>query len=150
MTNKMEIKTIRPQRIVSIRTTTKNVSSALAEILPEVGQYLVDNGIQPAGPPLTIYHNMGAEIDLEGGVTVTTLVAEKDRIKLGKLPGGEVAVTRHIGPYEGLGATYDELKLWIMEQGREPTGSPWEIYWSDPSEETDSSKWETEIFWPVI
>ena len=72
-----------------------------------------------------------------------------DRIQAGELPGGTVATVIHKGPYEGLPQTWAALVEWISAQGLQPAGAPWEVYLTDPGAEPDSSKWRTQIFFPV-
>jgi hypothetical protein len=36
---------------------------------------------------------------------------------------------------------YDAVEAWIIDQGGQPEGPGWEIYYSDPNEEPDPSNW---------
>jgi effector-binding domain-containing protein len=58
-------------------------------------------------------------------------------------------VTWHVGPYVELGKAYRALDAWLAEQGKKPTGPPWEVYWTGPAEEEDSAKWRTEVGYPI-
>ncbi|MEP6963766.1 MAG: GyrI-like domain-containing protein, partial [Acidobacteriota bacterium] len=65
------------------------------------------------------------------------------------LPGGSVATTMHLGPYEHLQDAYGALQQWMESEGFTPAGSPWESYVTDPGEHPDPKDWKTEVFWPV-
>ncbi len=52
-------------------------------------------------------------------------------------------------PYENLPQTWSALTEWMGSQGLRPTGSPWEVYVTDPGAEPDQSKWRTDIFFPL-
>ena len=55
----------------------------------------------------------------------------------------------HFGLYENLPASYEILDDWINDNGYELIDRSYEIYITDPGTEPDSSKWETQIFYPV-
>ena len=147
-----EIRELRPEPILGIRATTTpaEISTVLAEVLPKVHSFAQQRGYELASPPLTIYHSYTADkVELEGGVTLLRRGSGEGEIKAGMLPGGRAAVTVHEGPYEKLKEAYQALESWIPMQGMVAAGPPWEIYWTDPGQEPDSSKWKTEIYWPL-
>lgn len=73
----------------------------------------------------------------------------------GVMPEGRYAVLRHTGPYDGLVASKAALLQWAQEKGIEfdtwdtPRGSAWrgraEHYLTDPSQEPDPAKFETDV-----
>jgi effector-binding domain-containing protein len=67
----------------------------------------------------------------------------------GVIPGGETVSLSHYGLSENLPASYKIIENWIQENGYLPDGNPYEVYVTEPSAEPDSSKWETQIFYPV-
>lgn len=147
----MEIKEIEAQPIMTIRATTTatEIGKAFHDILPTVWQYVTTNGGTPAGPPFCLYHGYSPEqVDLEAGIPVAATIADGERVKGSELPAGTVATTWHIGSYDNLSETYMALEKEIAEQGYQTSGSPWEIYWTDPGKEPVEN-WRTEIRWPV-
>lgn len=38
---------------------------------------------------------------------------------------------------------------WAVEQGRQPAGGPWEVYFTDLNEVPDPAQWRTQIFLPL-
>ena len=143
---------IQPQQIVGIRTenTMDKLPELLGSLFQEVFGYIQKNGQEPAGMPLTIYHNVdGDQLDFECGMPVAAPIAGTERVRAGELPGGTVATVTHMGPYDDLGETWMALKDWIAAEGLQEAGSPWEVYVTDPGSEPDPSKWRTDIFFPV-
>ncbi len=67
-------------------------------------------------------------------------------VKTGRLPGGSVLRTEHIGPFEELPNAYQALAKYVEENGLDAGDTMWEYYWTDPAREPDPSKWRTEIF----
>ncbi len=64
-----------------------------------------------------------------------------------RIPGGEFAVARHVGPFQDLGETYYRLiGHWLPLDGREPGEPPCiEQYWNNP-EDTPPEELETDVF----
>lgn len=140
------------QPIVGIRVTAKmtELGQIMGPLFGEVMGHIQQNDQRPAGMPFAIYHGMdGGEVDVECGIPVASPVEAEGRVRPGELPGGTVATVTHIGHYEGLRETWAELTQWMSSQGLSPAAAPWEVYVTDPGAEPDSSKWRTEIFFPV-
>ncbi len=152
MAFKVELRPARPQPVLSIRVKTRpeRIAATLAEILPEVFGYLKELGVPSAGRPFTRYHHFSAEeVDLEGGLPVSKPVAGRGRIAAGELPGGLLAASWHVGPYDGLAAAHQALRVWLDGQGRQAAGPSWEVYWTDPAEVPNPAEWKTEVICPV-
>ena len=152
MAYEIEIREAGPQPVLSIRVTTTlaEISSVLGGLYQEVFGYAGSIGVAPSGPPFARYHSVEAgEADLDAGVPVSQPVEGKGRVVAGELTGGRVAVTWHIGPYDTIAGAYDALQAWMKEQGVEPAGPSWEVYWTDPNEVQDPSQWKTEVIWPI-
>jgi effector-binding domain-containing protein len=60
------------------------------------------------------------------------------------------AVTTHLGLYEGLEDAYKEVAAWLAEHGYRQTGPHWEVYYTDPQQQRDSSQWRTDLFVPYV
>ena len=150
MTN-VKIKDVKAQHIASIRVTVSmaEISKTFGEIFPEIMGYLQKIGSYPIGPPLSLYHNHDENaMDVEVGIPIAVPIPEEGRIISGKTPEGKTAYTLHIGPYETLPTAYSTIMTWMKENGKELSGPAWEIYLTGPQEESDTSKWRTEIYWP--
>lgn len=91
----------------------------------------------------------GDTVDVEAGVPVAQPIEDAGEVVAGELPGGRVAHTMHVGPYDQLPQAYQHLLEWMGERGLTPADSMWEIYLDDPSAQPDPTKWRTEIFWPT-
>jgi len=57
-------------------------------------------------------------------------------------PSGNVAMTVHVGGYDGLHRAHDAIRAWAAREARILGGTSWEIYgdWSD-----DPAKLETTV-----
>jgi effector-binding domain-containing protein len=141
-----------PQPTAVVRATipVSQIPAFLGRAYVEVMQALRVHGIAPAGPPFAYYLGMPtATVEMEAGFPVATPCGEYGDVVPSELPGGSIASTMHVGPYERMVETYNALMQWMTEHELAPGQSMWEIYLSDPRQEPDSSKWETQVFWPV-
>jgi effector-binding domain-containing protein len=132
---------------------------------PELFGWLQENDVAPAGPPFIRFVELdggGDPREIEMAVPVATAVSSPGpgRIQSGALPAGRYATLLHVGPYASsevpdLSAARTALLGWAEEQGVELESSPTEEgtefracverYITDPSQEPDWSKWETEL-----
>ena len=126
------------QAYVGIRETVtmETLPGAIDRGFPALFAGLAERGAQPAGPPFIRYLRVGDEIEVDLGVPV----ADGDRA----LPGGRWLAAVHVGHFSGLRAAHGELQEWARERG-----IAWsefcERYLTDPREEPDSARWETEL-----
>jgi effector-binding domain-containing protein len=142
---------------IPMTVTMDGLSSAVDSAFSELFGWLASQGITPAGPPLIRYLviDMAGDLRIEMAVPVAAPVTVSGRIQPGILPGGRYAVLRHTGPYDGLIASNAALQRWAQEQGIQfdtwdtAQGSAWrsraEHYLTDPSQEPDPAKLETDV-----
>jgi effector-binding domain-containing protein len=146
------------QPYVAIRAdVTMEQLSGLADRLGEVFGWLAERGVAPAGPPFFRYDviDMAALLTVEAGVPVLAAVDGDDRVIAGVLPAGRYGTALHVGPYDGLIGAVDNLLQWADSQGLEwdrstaGDGEHWgcrlEIYLTDPRQQPDPAKWETQL-----
>ncbi|HEX6798659.1 MAG TPA: GyrI-like domain-containing protein [Ktedonobacterales bacterium] len=155
----VRIKSVAPQSIAGVRVQVPQ--SALSTVIPrttaELRRYLRDVGIAPAGHSVVLYHELeeGADesdnpiLDAEIAISVPASVPENDCIHNSQVQGGDVAYLIHIGPYSQIPFAYGPLSAWIQEHGHEYAGPAREVYLTNPIEEPDPAKYQTEIAWPI-
>lgn len=132
----------------------EDIGGVLAQCLPAVFGYVMENGLQPAGHPFVRYAGMSAAFfEIEAGIPLVTAPETsppaETAILSGELPAGPVAATIHKGPYEGLRDAYAALERWLEDSDVEATGAPWEVYLTDPGEVPDPADWLTEVSFPI-
>ncbi|MCT1432806.1 GyrI-like domain-containing protein [Dietzia maris] len=120
-------------------------------------------GVTPAGPAFALYTRTTEEpepaADLEIGFPLARPLPELHpdepteidgmQVIASELPAGDVAVTSHLGSYDGLGQAWGEFMGAIGAMGRAP-GSPfWEVYVTEPSPDMDPATLRTDLFCPA-
>jgi effector-binding domain-containing protein len=114
----------------------------------DVALYLRRWRIEAAGPPFARFTFLGDQVAIEAGFPVGQEIAGQGRVQPSRLPDGPAVVTTHYGRYENLEDAYAAARRWLATHGRAPTGAHWEVYYTDPAEEPDSSRWRTDVVVP--
>jgi effector-binding domain-containing protein len=145
------------QHYVGIRTQVplKDLKKIIPAFLDELFAWLRKEGIAPAGAPFIRYHviDMAGSMDVELGVPVASAVAGDGRVAPGMIPAGRYAALVYSGVtgIKGNNALLD----WAAKTGirwdrwKDPRGDAFgarvEYFLTDPAEEPDRKKWETEV-----
>jgi effector-binding domain-containing protein len=131
------VKNLSEQKLLVIhsRANAQNIGAVITELLPEVWQYIAEKNLSRKGRNVVVYH--GEEgctfhdevgIPVEVGVQALQDFEATDRILLSRTPGGRVASTLHIGPYQNLPQAHAAVREWCEHNGHELHGLNWEIY----------------------
>lgn len=137
----------RPTAVMSVDLDIDELKTWLGAAFAEVAERLHATENPPAGPPFARYHRIAeGRFRVEAGFPVARAVTANGGVRGSKLPGGDVVLTTHIGPYEDLGSTYEAISRWLESRGAMPAGDPWEVYFNGP--EDPPSKWRTDIYQP--
>jgi effector-binding domain-containing protein len=153
---KLENRNARPYVGIRTQVPWKEFKNVVPQLLGEVFGWLEKQGAAPAGPPFMRYYviNMEAKMDVELGVPVASALPGDDRVRAGVLPAGRYAALVYTGVSNGIkgnGALLDwgakkglVWDRWDVENG-EAFGARVEFYLTDPADEPDQAKWETEV-----
>src|SRR5205814_9807599 len=118
--------------------------------------WLKKEGVRPAGAPFIRYHviNMTGNMDIELGVPVASALAGDGRVAAGVLPAGRYASLTYTGVKLGIEANRALLDwgaakglkwdTFAAENG-DGFGARYESFLTDPADEPDQAKWETEV-----
>jgi effector-binding domain-containing protein len=118
----------------------------LGRAFGEIGAYLHETGVEhEAVRVYARFLSLGPEMEVEAGFTVPSPIAGRGRVEPGELPGGEVAMTTHVGAYSGLAAAADAVRASVAANGRQQAGDLWEVYVDDP-DEVPEARLRTEVY----
>ena len=160
MITEPKIEDRKEQHYVGIRTlvTMQEMGPVLPPLWGEVYGWLASKGLKSAAAPLWRYRiiDMEAKMEIDVGVPVATAVTGDGRVTADTIPAGRYATLIYTGPYDGLMRATADLLAWAEKKGvvwdrwpAGPSGECWrariENYLTDPKEEPDSAKWETEL-----
>ena len=153
---KLEQRAEQPYVGIRLQVPMSEFGRVISQTHNQIFGWLSAQGIQPAGAPFMQYHiiNMSDNMDVELGVPIAESVTGSGQLKAGALPAGQYATTVYTGIDDGMEATKALLE-WAEKQGivwdtydsdmGDGFGARIEFYITDPAEEPDMTKWETEI-----
>ena len=100
--------------------------------------------------PISVYLSWrDSDCDLAAGCKVEGNVTLTEGCEWLDVPSGPHAFASHLGPYDTLQETHAAIRNWCADKGLKMSGPCWEAYPTDPGQESDSSKWQTDVYYPV-
>lgn len=133
-----------------IIVSENEIGMAMEKSYKEIISYLSDKDLKVVGKPFSIYNSTDSKgIDVVVALEIEKEIKAEKGFVTGKIEAGHAAMISHFGNYINLPATYHIITNWLHEQNYQRTGKSWEVYVNDPGNEPDSTKWETQIFFPI-
>ena len=134
MTYDITLETLQPQAAAVVTETLPiaSIGPFVGEAFGLVMQALQAQGAFPVGPPFASYHMHGDTFVVSAGFPVAHPVAPSGRVAPMQLPGGQAAVTTHVGAYDAVSQAYDAIMAWLPSAHLAPAGDPWESYLDGP------------------
>ena len=149
-TENLRIESRQPQPVVCVRTSASDVGSVLPRLLPAALAWVGEHGGEAAGAPIVRYLKVApGAFEIEAGYPTTAPMKASGDIVAFELPGGDIAVAEHRGPYNTLGETAAALVEYVRSQGRSVAGPYWESYVANPSTVSGPTKLVTEVCIPL-
>jgi effector-binding domain-containing protein len=157
MISKPKLEDRAEQQYVGIRTQVppSKFKKIIPQFLDELFAWVGKHGMEPAGAPFMRYHviNMAGNMDVELGVPVATAVQGDGRVAPGVIPAGRYASL----VYSGVTGIQGNKALieWAVKNNiawdrwDDPNGDAFrsrvEYFLTNPEDEPDRKKWETEV-----
>lgn len=148
----IEPTTTNEQLLATYKTTTniKTISEDIGASYMKIGEFMKKNKAEIAGPVLAIYHSFAPEkIEMECAIPISKELKGDGTVNVIKMPAGNAIVAHYYGSYMETGPTHEAIIKYTKDNNRKISGSPWEVYVTDPGIEKDTAKWLTEIYYPV-
>ena len=145
-----------PFAAIRISVDRADIPSKAPPLIGQVAGWLGAKGVPPAGAPFFSYLAMPDDgpMVMEVGFPTGDKLTGDDRVRTGVIPAGRFASLVYTGPYDGLYDANVALGKWLATEGvahAMPRGAGeydkalLEIYYTDPMQEPDPQKWETEV-----
>jgi effector-binding domain-containing protein len=156
MDYRVTIKEVASEQTASIRGKYPigRLPEMMGKCFGQVMEALTAEGMRPTGGALAIYHGWSEElVDVEMALTIRGVFfpqGARGGVKPSMVPGGKVAFTVHVGPYDQLEAAYGAIQEYAQTNGLKLADMMWERYLTDPALEPDLSRHVTEVYWPLV
>jgi effector-binding domain-containing protein len=152
MTPAIEIREMPSQRLLVKKTTCahKEIGLAFGTAIHAVAECFRRNGAGMMSAPMAVYLNWrDSDCDMAVGCQAEGNVQLSEGCEWLDVPGGTHARVTHLGPYETLHESHAAIRNWCAAKGIKMAGPCWESYPKGPISEPDSSKWQTDVNYPV-
>jgi effector-binding domain-containing protein len=145
----VEKRTIPTQKFVFI--SNKNVKreaigTTIGESFLKLDTYVKKSNNKVMGYPFTTWYNISM---FNAALPVAQDTKGEGDIKFNVQEAFEAMVVKYYGAYDKNEAVYQAMDAYMKEKGLTPGGPPTEVYVTDPMVEKDTTKWLTEMVFPV-
>ncbi|MBI9018518.1 MAG: GyrI-like domain-containing protein [Phycisphaerae bacterium] len=169
METRCEIKDFPLRHTLSVRAqvSTMKLGKIFGKTYEYIIKYLQKNNIEPIEFPYSKY--FGADWDrmakLKGfrkfwfimtrkwDIEIGFIIPEPDKgsgdIQPGTIKNSQAIYATHIGPYQKVGKTYEDILQWATQQGCQLADHSYEFYQNDPTT-TPAAELRTEIVIPLL
>lgn len=123
-------------------------------MMGELATFVEDKKLTMTAPPRCYYHEWNTKdgytiMEVAFPISLDAKVKGNDRIAVKDMEAGIAAMAIHTGSYENMEREHYAIDEWATENNRQIIGPPWEVYMADPMNEPDTSKWRTDIYYPI-
>lgn len=126
------------------------VSMQMGKMYTELFTVLQKSKVKTTGHPFCLFPKFSEEsMDMVCALPIAGDAKLPAKYKIEQTPATKVLKVVHLGNYDNLQKTHEEMNKYIQYKNYNVTGAPWEVYMTDPYVEKDTAKWVTEIYYPI-
>ena len=142
--------TAAPLLVVTETAPLDGISKAYADGFGQIAKFMAKNKLHEAGAPLGIDDEMTpGSYKFEAGIPVDRGdVPSADPVRVVQSYAGKALKTTHVGAYEGLSKTHEQLLAYAAAHGYKPNGPMFSWFVDDPGN-TPVEKLRTEMYAPI-
>ncbi len=127
----------------------EEIPNLMSAAYAQIGAFLGQNGITPAGPPVALYYAWNEETqttDMAPAMPVAELPDAIPETLAGiTLEADSALLIDYYGDYNGIGAAHEAMDAYLKEHQLRHSTPVMEIYMTDPGSEQDTSQWHTQV-----
>lgn len=130
---------------------SQEISNKMGVLYGNLSTFLANNKQECIGYPISIWHYFDPQNTsvFSCALPVGKEFKPEKNVQMIKFPATKVAMVKYTGPYDGSYNAWMTLEDYIKKNKLEINGNPWEEYVTDPATEPDSTKWITNIYYPI-
>lgn len=127
------------------------ISAQMAKMYGELETMLKKVKVKVTGYPFALYPAFTEEsMEMICAMPVAADAKLPAKYKVETIPGGSAIKGIYTGDFNNMMAIHMELEKYLQQKGLTMNGAPMEVYVTDPMLEKDTTKWITEVYYPVI
>lgn len=137
---------------ISVRDTASpgTVTPKLADMYKQISMFLKFKHFSPIGSPMAVFHKYSSqEFDIEVGMPVSTIIKVPEGMNCSVKAAQKAIMVQYFGSYKLISGAYTAVLTYINDNELQISGPAWEEYVTNPHLEADSTKWQTNIYYPV-
>ncbi len=135
--------------LISDDVEPMNIGLYFGENFPKILEYAEAKGASMSGSPTGLYFTWTDTLtNMAAAIPVDKEVAGTDEIEYRVIPAGKALRVEHYGNYDETGPAHYAMEEYANEKGYSLSIAI-ETYVTDPEEEPDTSKWLTQITYPI-
>jgi len=149
---KIETVAVHPAHYLAIHDSMSlsTIGEKLQRDYEQIEMALAKQKLASSGPHFAIYYtDSQTNWEVDVAIPVEKPGKADGKIMPGEMKGGNAVVAHYFGPYMNMGSAYEGIKEYIGSHKLQITGAPWEVYVVGPAMEKDSTKWNTDIYFPI-
>src|SRR5579862_2761448 len=126
------------------------IGPTIGRLYGKIGAVRAQLGLEMDGPPFCRYRAWReSDCEIEPGCWIKGDGPKEGEVYESTTPAGRAFTTTHVGPYDKLSEAHHACMAYASESGLQVNDACWEVYLTDPGREPDSSKWVTELYYPI-
>ncbi len=126
------------------------VSLQMGKMYTELFNALQKAKVDVNGHPFCLFPGYSPEsMNMVCALPVSSDAKVPSKYKIMQTPATRAIKAVHNGSYANLQKTHEEMHKYLAYKKYEESGTPWEVYVTDPYVEKDTAKWITEIYYPI-
>ena len=128
----------------------KEISMVLGECYDILKKETERQKLSVTGPPFSVFHHYDEDsVSLEAGIPVDRPGRGTGNVNAVTFPSERAVRVDYYGAYTSINEAYRFMRGMTARKIFTSNGPPREYYVTDPGTEPDTSKWYTQIFFPV-
>jgi effector-binding domain-containing protein len=130
----------------------KAISAQMGKSYGELAAAMMKAKVQMTGPAFAMFpkwDEAAKQMEMVCAFPVAADAKMPTKYKVMQTSGGKAVKAIHTGDYAKLKSTHEQISQYMSFKKLEVNGAPWEVYMTDPRVEKDTTKWVTEVYYPV-